>query len=88
MLFSNKPNKRGLPNGISRTNSGKYSAKYAGKDIGTYSTLEEAYAVYSDAKKKAIIAIANEYKDKIPEELYNALLNYEVRIENDKNYVA
>lgn len=88
MLFSNKPNKRGLPNGISRTNSGKYSTKYAGKDIGTYSTLEEAYAVYSDAKKKAIIVIANEYKDKIPEELYDALLNYEVRIENDKNYVA
>lgn len=88
MLFSNKPNKRGLPNGISRTNSGKYSAKYAGKDIGTYSTLEEAYSVYADVKKKAIITVANEYKDKIPEELYNALLNYEVRIENDKNYVA
>lgn len=88
MLFSNKPNKRGLPNGISRTNSGKYSAKYAGKDIGTYSTLEEAYSVYANTKKKAIIAVANEYKDKIPEELYDALLNYEVRIENDKNYVA
>ena len=88
MLFSNKPNKRGLPNGISRTNGGKYSAKYSGKDIGTYLTLEEAYAVYADAKKKAIVAVANEYKDKIPEELYNALLNYEIRIENDKNYVA
>ena len=34
------------------------------------------------------LVIANEYKNKIPEEVYNALLNYEVRIENDKNYVV
>ena len=31
--------------------------------------------------------IANEYKNKIPDDVYNALLNYEVRIENDKNYI-
>ena len=87
MLFMNKPNNRGLPNGIKKYKSG-YLAKYNQEELGIYPTVEEAYAVYSDAKKKAIIAIANEYRGKIPEELYNALLNYEIRIENDKNYVA
>ena len=54
--------------------------------MGKFLTIEEAYTVYSKAKKDAIIKIANEYKNRIPEEVYNALLNYEVRIENDKNY--
>ena len=87
MLFSNKPNKRGLPNGIVKYKEG-YLAKYAGKDLGKYPTLEEAYAIYSNAKKDVIITIANEYKNQIPEEVYTALLNYEVRIENDKNYIV
>ena len=85
MLFSNKRNKRGLPNGIQKNKKG-YLAKYNGEELGRFSTLEEAYTVYSKAKKNAIIIIANEYKNQIPEEVYNALLNYEVRIENDKNY--
>ena len=55
--------------------------------LGKFSTLEEAYDVYSNAKKDTIITIANEYKNKIPDDVYNALLNYEVRIENDKNYI-
>ena len=88
MLFMNKPNKRGLPNGINISKSGNYEASYNGKHIGTYHTLEEAYTVYSNTKKNAIITIANEYKNKIPEDVYSALLNYEVRIENDKNYVV
>ena len=44
--------------------------------------------MYSKAKKNSIIKIANEYKNQIPEEVYKALLNYEVRIENDKNYIV
>jgi len=88
MLFSNKPNDRGLPNGIRRTDSGKYSAKYGGKDIGTYPTLEEAYAEYARVKEKRIREVADEYKNIIPEKVYKALYDYKVRIENDKNYVA
>lgn len=88
MLFSNKPNDRGLPNGIRKTDNGKYSAKYGGKDIGTYSTLEEAYAEYAKVKEKRIREVADEYKNIIPEKVYKALYDYKVRIENDKNYVA
>lgn len=88
MLFLNKSNKRGFPNGIYTTKSGKYSVVYCGEKLGTYKTLNDAYCVYADAKKMAIIRIAKEYREIIPEKLYNALLKYEVRIDIDKNYVA
>lgn len=88
MLFSNRSNDRGLPNGIRRTDGGKYSAKYGGKDIGTYLTLEEAYVEYAKVKEKRIREVADEYKNIIPEKVYKALYNYRVKIENDKNYVA
>lgn len=88
MLFMNKPNDRGLPNGIRFTNSGRYSAKYNGKDIGTYDTLEEAYANYAKAKEKKIKEVADEYKGIIPKKVYEALYDYKVDIRNDKNYKA
>lgn len=89
MLFVNLPNKHGLPNGIRRTaTTNRYSATYNTKSLGVYETLEEAYKVYSKKKEEVIQEIANEYKSIIPNKLYIALLNYKVRIENDRNYVA
>lgn len=88
MLFSNKPNKRGLPNGIRMNSGGRYSAKYNQKNLGSYDTVEEAYAAYAKEKEKAIKEVAEEYKDIIPKKLYDALYAYKVDIRNDKNYVA
>lgn len=88
MLFSNKPNKRGLPNGICMNSGGRYSAKYNQKNLGSYDTVEEAYAVYAKEKEKVIKEVADEYKDIIPKKLYDALYAYKVDIRNDKNYVA
>ena len=87
MLFMNKENKRGLPNGIIQKKNG-YSVSYSTEKLGVYETLEEAYEVDSKVKKEAIINIANEYKGIIPQKLYDALLRYEVRMEIDKNYAA
>ena len=87
MLFMNKPNKRGLPNGI-RKAYGKYLAKYNNEELGSYTTLEDAYNVYAAKKEENIKQIADKYKELIPEKLYVALCNYKVKIENDKNYVA
>ena len=87
MLFANKPNKRGLPNGIVQYKHG-FLVKYSGEDYGVKETLEEAFELYADKKKEAIINIANDYKDIIPHRLYQALLNYKVKIDVDKNYVA
>lgn len=87
MLFLNKPNKRGLPNGI-RKNSCGYLAKYNQRELGVYNSVEEAYSVYASKKKEDIINIANEYKEIIPDEVYQALLKYEVSIVHDKNYMG
>lgn len=86
MLFMNKPNNRGLPNGIRKTLSGKYGAKYSGTELGTYNTLEEAYSVYAREKEKVIKRVADEYINIIPKKVYNALYVYKVDIKNDKNY--
>ena len=85
MLFMNKPNKRGLPNGIIKYPCG-YLAKYNQQELGIFPTVEEAYHEQTKKKKQAVVQIANEYKEVIPEKVYNALLAYEFRIENDKNY--
>ena len=86
MLFANKPNKRRLPNGIYLMKTGKYFAKYNNEDLGKYSTLDEAYKVYADAKERKIKQVADEYKEIIPKDVYDVLVNYKVLIENDKNY--
>ena len=85
MLFSNKPNNRGLPNGIYKIKNG-YRAEYQGNKIGKYNTLNEAYDAYSIAKENNIKKLADEYKDIIPKKLYDALYAYKVDINNDKNY--
>lgn len=86
MLFLNKPNKNGLPNGIRKTKSGKYTANYNGEKIDTYNTIEEAYEAYAKKKEYAIKKIADEYKEIIPLKVYNALIHYKVLITNDENY--
>lgn len=87
MLFVNLPNKQGLPNGIRKTNNGRYIADYNTKHLGTFDTLEEAYEKYSNKKEETIKRVADEYKARIPDKLYQALVNYKVEIENDRNYV-
>lgn len=77
MLFMNKPNDRGLPNGIAPTkNTGRYTTEYNEKHLGTFDTVEEAAIAHDKAKKKAVIEVANEYKDKIPDKVYQALINW------------
>lgn len=86
MLFMNKLNNRSLPNGIRKTLSGRYGAKYGGTELGIYDTLEEAYSVYAKEKEKAIKKVADEYINIIPKKVYDALYAYKVDIKNDKNY--
>ena len=85
MLFTNKQNKRKMPNGV-KIESGKYVAFYNGNELGKFNTIDEAYNLYAGTKKATIIKIANEYKSIIPDRVFQALLDYEVKIENDKNW--
>lgn len=88
MLFVNPINETGLPTGIKMTPTSRYCAEYCGKYLGVYDTLFEAYDKYAEEKEKAIKRIADEYKSIIPSRLYEALYNYKVDINNDRNYVA
>lgn len=46
--------------------------------LGTFNTPHKAFLMYKLNKELVIQGIANEYKDKIPTKLYEALMNYEV----------
>lgn len=48
--------------------------------LGLFDTKEEAFEVYKKAKEELIRATAEQYKSRIPEKLYVALLNYKVEI--------
>lgn len=76
MLFMKKPNKYNLPNGIKPSSKGRYESKYNGKHLGVFDSIEDAVMAHDIAKSEALIQIANEYKDKIPNNLYEALINW------------
>jgi hypothetical protein len=86
-LFLKRDKVRGdLPIGVIRVkNTEKYDANCInskGKIIHLkrHNTPEDAFRVYKEFKEQVIKEVAEEYKDKIPTKLYNALLNYQVEI--------
>lgn len=48
--------------------------------LGLYNTPEEAFYVYKEFKEGYIKQVADEYKDKIPKKLYDAMYRYMVEI--------
>ena len=84
-LFTKNDKRRGnLPIGV-KLSYGKYyvsTSKIEGvdKNLGTFNTMEEAFYAYKEAKEKEIKRVADLYKDKIPQKLYEAMYNYEVEI--------
>ena len=52
------------------------------KYLGRYETQEEAFKVYKYYKEKNIKEVADYYKDRIPDKLYDGLYNYEVEIDD------
>lgn len=61
----------------------KYKAQMGGKGasktfIGRYTTPEEAFQAYKQAKEAYIKEVANKWKDQIDNRVYEALMNWEV----------
>ena len=56
------------------------SGHKGGRYIGIYKSEEEAFYAYKDFKEKLIKKVAEKYKSFVPEKLYNALLEYEINI--------
>ena len=86
-LFIKSDKVRGdLPIGVIK-NGNKFQAKLNkgnGKQIalGTYTTPELAFEAYKIAKEAYIKEVAEEYKDKIPCKLYEAMVAYKVEIDD------
>ena len=88
-LFIKNNSVRGeLPIGVSRN---KKTKKYASNItiestcsvfLGYFDTPEEAFYSYKEAKEKEIKRVADEYKDRIPQKLYEAMYNYTVDIDD------
>ena len=86
-LFTKRNNERGdCPIGVNK-HKDKFEAKLSKGNgnqvyLGIYPTVEEAFLAYKIAKEAYIKEVAEEYKDKIPYRLYEALMNYEVEIDD------
>ena len=57
-----------------------YNGKSKLKGLGLYNTIDDAFNAYKQFKEANIKQIADEYKDKIPNKLYEAMISYEVLI--------
>lgn len=84
-LFIRRESMRGdLPIGVKMINN-KFEASCCNENskhitLGCYDTPEEAFYAYKEYKEKLIKEIADEYKDYIPYNLYEAMYAYEVEI--------
>lgn len=94
LLFTKCDNSRGdYPIGVSREKKSKRfradcriydyeENKSKSKHLGYYNTPQQAFSAYKQFKEQYIKQVADYYKDQIPQELYNALYNYEVDIDD------
>ena len=83
-LFLKNNIKRGeLPIGVNMIGN-KYEAHMTRKNksyhIAMSDTIEGAFNAYKEAKEKEIKRVADEYKGKIPQKLYDAMYSYQVEI--------
>ena len=87
LLFVRNYNSRGnYPIGVSFDKSkNKYSSQCSMKGkhdrkLGTFNNPIDAFYTYKSFKEAYIKEVAEDYKDKIPERLYIAMMNYVVEI--------
>ena len=83
LILTNKSRRGLLPIGIKQVGS-KFAVsltKYKKKQyIGTYLTIEEAFENYKFEKQKYIREIADFWKEKISDNVYQSLINYQIEI--------
>lgn len=85
-LFVKSNSSRGkYPVGVSFCKSKKKFVAQLGRSggtrfIGRYNTIEEAFQAYKEAKEQHIKEVANKWRGHIAEEVYQAMINYQVEI--------
>lgn len=76
-----------LPLGVYISNNGKFVARFRRngekrKHLGTFDTIEEAFSAYKETKEAWLKFLANKYKSELDPRAYEALMAYEVRIDD------
>lgn len=83
-LKTRKKMRGNLPIGVSLSQSGSFMAMFnrggVTRYLGSFSTPEQAFQAYKQAKEAHIKVLANKYKDQIDPRAYDALMQYEVKI--------
>ena len=85
LLAKNKKTRGALPIGVSKAGIRFRSSICKNKKplfLGTFNAPEEAFYAYKEAKEKYIKEVANKYKDQIDSRTYEALMKYEVNIDD------
>ena len=75
LFTKNKANRGDSMIGTYKTYNNKFISNFDNK---TYNSEYEAFYLYKKAKESHIKQIADKYKDKIPQRLYDAMYRYEV----------
>ena len=83
ILFTKLKNSNGLPRGVRKTDSGKYSSRLGDRFyFKVEDTPEEAFKAYKEAKENRIKEVADKWKDLIDIRVYDAMQNYSVEIQD------
>jgi hypothetical protein len=85
LFVKNDADRGKCPIGVCYDNTqNKYRTTYAKENVkvhvGSYNNIDIAFNSYKTEKEKYIKQVADEYKDKIPETLYNAMYRWIVEI--------
>lgn len=78
LLFSKRKKKKYLI-GVYK-NGKKFSSALNNKYLGTFDTPEEAFQAYKVVKEQYIKEVADKWRDKITERVYQALYNWKIEI--------
>lgn len=85
LFINGKKNRGEFPLGVywdSEKSKYRVEMAYCGNDkkIGTYNTVDEAFAHYKSYKEDFIKNVAEQYNGKIPHKVYEAMLNWKIEI--------
>lgn len=86
-LITQKDLRASLPIGVRQAESGRFHATLCSglktsKHLGTFDSVEEAFTAYKETKEAWLKFLANKYKSELDPRAYEALMTYEVRIDD------